>query len=206
MILCKYFDSLHENVFSPQMIIMECSMTSQEMQKKCETRKQMHFVSVWSSRILSSTGGWLLDSLTITWGWLCYVLSIICYIMLFLSEIKIQFLYCCKSLQSTLLERFGVWYLVSWKTSTASAASTDEWEDHALVVSHLAVRVSNNPLDRGYFHAITDFMASQILSSFTRCNILSENKNPTEISYPWHCSHCIGSDNINCVGETQIQV
>ena len=41
----KYFDSLQENVFSPQMIIMECSMTSQEMQKKCETRKQMHFVS-----------------------------------------------------------------------------------------------------------------------------------------------------------------
>ena len=48
---------MKNNIFSPQMIVMECSMTSQEMQKKYETRKQMHFVSVYSSRILPSTEG-----------------------------------------------------------------------------------------------------------------------------------------------------
>ena len=67
-------------------------------------------------------------------------------------------------------------------------------------VSHLTARVSNHPLDRGYFHAISDFMASQFLSSVTWCNILPENKNPTEnfISVTLF----IGSDNINCVGES----
>ena len=32
-------------------------------------------------------------------------------------------------------------------------ALTDEWEDHALVVSHLTALLSNYALDHGYVHA-----------------------------------------------------